>query len=306
MFLQKLGHLLSVFAMAGNTQVESFKTDIEKESVHRTLDRAQVSHQLGSSLGNESLLAKSLGVGQSVVRLVGLCKSGELVGVFVPVKVAAVNDTSAHCESVTVHILCGRVDNDVGAPFKRTAVDRSGKSVVNDQRHAVAVGDTRKLLKIKHVTSRIRDSFGKEAFGVGAESLSYFLLRSVGIHHSAFDTEFFHRYQKEVVSASVDILAADKMVASLADVEYRIKACCLTRRSEHSCHAAFKVGDFGGHGVVGGILQTGVEISLGLQVKKVGHSGGVFIFESSTLKNRQHAGIAAFGLPARLYAYSLQ
>ena len=74
----------------------------------------------------------------------------------------------------------------------------------------------------------------------------------------------------------------------------------LAGRSEHSGGAALQLGDLGGHIVAGGVLQAGVEIAAGLQVKELAHILGGSIFEGSALNNGDLAGLAAFGAVACL------
>ena len=93
-------------------------------------------------------LAKVLRVGEPVVRGVGGGEPGELVGMGVPVKVAAVDNSATHCRGMAVHILGGRVSHDVGTPLEGAAVDGRGEGVVHDEGHTVAVGDAGKLLYI--------------------------------------------------------------------------------------------------------------------------------------------------------------
>ena len=52
----------------------------------------------------------------------------------------------------------------------------------------------------------------------------------------------------------------------------------LAGRGEHGGGAALQLADLGGHIVVGGVLEAGVEVAVGLQVKELTHvlAGGVF------------------------------
>ena len=61
---------------------------------------------------------------------------------------------------------------DVRSPFERAAIDRSGKSIVNNQRNTIFVGDVGKLLDVKNGTSRIADGFAEDNLGVRAECLT--------------------------------------------------------------------------------------------------------------------------------------
>ena len=52
------------------------------------------------------------------------------------------------------------------------------------------------------------------------------------------------------------------MVASLADVEYGIEVGGLSTGGEHSPYSTLKGADLTRHGIVGGVGQTGIEITL--------------------------------------------
>src|SRR5699024_9501002 len=117
----------------------------------RGLAAAEVPHQLGGGLGDESAaLAEPLGGGDAVVALVGGGQAGALVGVGHPVKLAAVHDGAAQSGAVAVHILGGGVGDDVGAALDGAAVDRSGEGGVHDQGHPVGVGGPGKLFGVQH------------------------------------------------------------------------------------------------------------------------------------------------------------
>ena len=92
------------------------------------------------------------------------------------------------------------------------------------------------------------------------------------------------------------------MVAGLADVEYGVKVGRLSRRGEHSADTPFKFGDFCGDDIVGGILQTGVEVSRFFEVEETGHLFAGFVAECRALVNGYNTGFSLFGCPAALYA----
>ena len=92
------------------------------------------------------------------------------------------------------------------------------------------------------------------------------------------------------------------MVAGLTDVEDGIEIGSLSAAGEHCAHTALERGNLAGHGIVGGVLQTGIEIAFLLQVEEHGHLLRIIIFERRTLNNGQHAGVAVLGLPSCLYA----
>ena len=224
------------------------------------------------------------------------------MGAGVPVEVAAIDDDAAHLCGVSVHILRGGVGDDVGAPLEGTAVDGCGECVIDDEGHAVLVGDACKLLDVQNLAARVRDGLAEQRLGVGTEGCRDFLLAGLLRYKGALDAQLLQRDAEEVVRATVDFVGSDEVVAGLTDVEDGIEVGCLTRRGQHSAHTAFEGGNLRGHRVVGGILQASVEVALLLQVEEVGHFFRVVILERGALDDGEHARFAVLGLPACLYA----
>ena len=92
------------------------------------------------------------------------------------------------------------------------------------------------------------------------------------------------------------------MVASLADVEHGVEVGSLTRGGQYGAYTAFEGCNLGGYSIVGGVLQTGVEVAFLLQVEEVGHLLGIVILERGALVDGEHTRLAILGLPACLYA----
>ena len=91
------------------------------------------------------------------------------------------------------------------------------------------------------------------------------------------------------------------MIACLANVEYGIKIGCLPAGSQHSSYTSFECSNLGSYGIVGRVLQAGVEITTILKIKQTGHLLTGFIFESSTLIDGQHTRLPFFRSPSCLY-----
>ena len=92
------------------------------------------------------------------------------------------------------------------------------------------------------------------------------------------------------------------MVAGFADVEECIEVGSLTARCQHSAYASFQGGNLLGHRIVGGILQTGVEIAFFLEVKQLCHLVRVVVLKRGRLDDRQLYRFSVLGLVACLYA----
>ena len=85
------------------------------------------------------------------------------------------------------------------------------------------------------------------------------------------------------------------MVSAGGDIEQGKEIGRLARRGQHSRRAALQRGDLGRHKIVGGVLQAGIKIARGLQVKQLAHilAGGVF--ERGGLNDGNLPGFAVAG-----------
>ena len=302
--LQELRAGESVLAVARHAQVKRFEANVQEERILRSLDAAEVAHELGRSLRDEGALAESLRVGKTVVARVRFGEALELVMMGFPVEVSAIHDAATHGHRVTVHVLGGGMGHDVHAEFNRAAENRSRERVIDNHRHAVLVGDVCKALEVQNLAGRVCNRLAKEALGVRAEGLLDFLVARILVHERAFDTELLHGNAEEVARTAVNSAGADEVVARLADVEHGEEVRRLTGTREHRCHTAFHGRNLGCHGIVGGVLQTRVEVATGLQVEQVGHRVAGLVLESGALVDGKDARFAVFRLPAALYAQS--
>ena len=124
---------------------------------------------------------------------------------------------------MSIHILGGGMCNDITSPLKRTAIDRSGESIIHNKWHTVAMGYSGKFLNVEHLASGIGDRLTEEDLGVGTERFLNLLLRGILIDKGAVDAEFLHRHSEEIERTAVYLGGSDDMVARLADVELGIE-----------------------------------------------------------------------------------
>ena len=144
------GYLLCIATVLRHAQMQRLQAQIQQESVLRTLNTAQVTHQLRGCLCHISALAESLGIGQSVIRFIRCAESRELVRMGFPIEVSAVYDAAAYTGGMPVHVFSSGVNHDIGSPLKRTTVDRCRKCIINNQRHTVTMGNTGEFLNVEH------------------------------------------------------------------------------------------------------------------------------------------------------------
>ena len=206
-----------------------------------------------------------------MIALVGSRQTGELVRVSHPVKVAAVDDRAADADGVTVHVLGGGVCHDVRAELDRAAVDGRREGVVHDEGHTVGMRETRELLDIKNRNGGIGDSLAEHRAGVGTELRGKLFLGQILIHEGDVNSHLLHGNAEQVVGAAVNRGGSDDVAACLADVEQGKEVCRLSAGGQHCRHTALQSGELRCDHVVGGILQTGVEIAACLEVKQLAH-----------------------------------
>ena len=102
---------------------------------------------------------------------VRLAKSRELLGMRFPIEIAAVHDTTAYARGMAVHIFGRGVRDDVRSPFERTAIDRRGERIIDDQGYAMIMGDAGELLHVQYHTPGLEIISPNIAFVFGRNAL---------------------------------------------------------------------------------------------------------------------------------------
>ena len=180
-----------------------------------------------------------------------------------------------------------------------------GNGVVNDQGHAVRVGDTGKQLQIRDDKRRIRQRFGKHAARVILERSVQLLLRAVGIHEGAVDAHFLERLVEQVEGAAVNGARAHHVVTRMADVDDCHHRSGLAGGRQHGADAAFQRGNLLLHGIQRGVAQAGVEKAVVVQIKEAAHRLRRFVAECRALHNRQNTRLPVAGVVSRVYAFRI-
>ena len=191
--------------MAADAHMQGLKSEIQEIRIERRRDGSKVAHQMSSALRDVGELSERLRVGKTVIRLIRLHKPREFVGMLLPVEVSAVDDAAADLRRMSIHILRRGMGYDVAAEVERTAENRSGECVVDDERYAVLVGDLRELGDIQDDPGRIRDSFTEHALRIRTERLLYLRRGGIWIHEREFDSNLLERDSKEIERAAVDL-----------------------------------------------------------------------------------------------------
>ena len=294
--LEILGHRLGVLTVLLHPQGKGLQPDVQQEAVVGGGNGAQVPHELDGGLGDVGpLQTEALGVGDSVIALIRGGQAGELVGVGVPVELAAVHDGAAYGEGVAVHILGGGVGDDVTAPLEGAAVHRGSEGIVHDKGNSVGMGRLGKLFDVQHGEGGVGDGLSKDRLGVGTEGGVQFLLRALGIHEGELDAHALHGDGKKVEGPTVDGGGGDDVVSAARDVEDGIEVGRLSGGQQHGGGAPLQGADLGRYRVVGGVLQSGIEVAAGLQVEQLAHLLAGLIAEGGGLDDGEIAGFAVAG-----------
>ena len=82
--------------MAFNTQWKRFQAEVQKEAVHRRRNRAQITHQLGSSLSDVSFFSELLCIDNTVIGFIRLCQAVIFMAIGIPVEVTAVDNGATY------------------------------------------------------------------------------------------------------------------------------------------------------------------------------------------------------------------
>ena len=140
------------------------------------------------------------------------------------------------------------------------------------------VGRGGKFFNVQHRQGGVGDGLPEYRLGVGPEGGLQLLLRAVRGHKGKLDAHPLHGHRKQVVGPSVDAGGGYHMIPATGDVKDAVKGRGLAGSGEHGGGTPLHLADLGGHMVVGGILEPGIEIACALQVKQLSHvlAGGVF------------------------------
>ena len=136
----------------------------EEERVERAHARAEVAQRLRADLHQIAVHAERLVELKAVVR--GGRIGDDREAAVRPVERARVDDHTADARAVAADELRRRVQHDVRAPVDRPAQVRRRERVVDEQRRAVLVRETRERLDVEHVAARVADRLAEKRLRV--------------------------------------------------------------------------------------------------------------------------------------------
>ena len=129
------------------------------------------------------------------------------------------------------------------------------------------MGRSGKLFQIKDHQRRVGDGLPEDRLGVFAKRIVQLFLCAVRIHKGGFHAHLLKGMGVKVVGAAVKRGGTDDVIPRLGKVHDGIKACRLPGGCQHGRRSPFQVADLRRHGIIGGILETGIKIAGLLQVK---------------------------------------
>ena len=159
-----------------------------------------------------------------------------------------------------------------------------------------------KQFNVQHGQGRVCDGLAKHHLGIRTEGCLQLFFGAVGVYEGHVDTHALHGHTDQVESAAIDSGAGNDVVAAGADIKQRIEVSSLAGSGEHGGCTALQGRDLRRNHVTGRILQTGVEVAGGLQVKELTHILRGSILKGCALNNRDLTGLTAGRTVARLDA----
>ena len=212
---------------------------------------------------------RSRAVDEPVVALVGGVVVGELLRVGGEVEGARVDDDAGDRGAVAAEVLRRGVHDDVGAPLDRADEEGRRDGVVDDERHAVLVGEGGDGLDVEDLGLRVGDRLAEEQLGVGADRGAPRVDRGRVLDEAHLDAEARQRVLQQVEGAAVERGGGDDVVARLGDVEHGERLGRLARGDEQGADAALERGDALLDDVGRRVHQPGVDVAELLEPEEV-------------------------------------
>ena len=211
-------------------------------------------------------------------------RDGRVFAACLPVKVAAVHHDTAERRAVAAQELGGGVQHDVRAVLDGSDQVRGTKGVVDGQGDAVFVSDGRDGVDIRNVGIGVAQGLEVDGLGVGLDG-GLHLRRIVGVHKGSLDAVEGQRVGKQVVTAAINGLLRDNVIARLRQGLDGIGHGCGAGGQGQRAHAAFQRGDAFFQHILGGVGQAAVDVARILQAETGRRMGGVVKHEGRGLIN---------------------
>ena len=225
----------------------------------------------------------------AVIARIGFCEGRILVGVGLPVELAAVHDHAAQRAAVAADELGRRMDHDVGAVLQRTDEDGC-EGVVPDEHDVVLVGHGRDALEVGLIRIRIAEGLSVYNLRVGPDG-SFEGRQVVYIDNGMFNPLGGKGMGDQIERTAVEVVRGDNVVAVLQDVLQGVGDGGGAGSDGQTGHTAFERGHALLEHGLRGVGQAAVDIARVAQAEAVGRVLGVAEDVGSGLINRNRAGI---------------
>ena len=182
-----------------------------------------------------------------------------------------------------------RVNDDVGAVFDRLAEIRCRQRVVDDQRHACALGDLGDRLDVGDDAARIGDRLDEDRLGLRADAaLEGGDVVGIGPHH--VPAEVLEGVVELVDRAAIELLRGHELLARLHQAMHDDHLRGVAGGDREPGGAAFERGDALLQHRVGRIADARIDVAEGLQAEQRRRVVDVLEHERGGLVDRGRAG----------------
>ena len=148
----------------------------------------------------------------------------------------------------------------------------------------------------------VGDGLAENGLGVGPERGLQLLVRAIRGDEGALKAHAAHGMGEQVIGAAVDGGARHHMVAAAGDIEDGEEVRGLAGAGQHGGRTALEFADLRGDGVVGGVLQAGIEVTGLLKVEELSHVLGRVVLPRGGLVDGHLAGLRVAGTVSTLDA----
>ena len=194
--------------------------------------------------------------------------------------------------------------HDVGAVLERSDEIWRGDGVVDDQRDTVGVRDTGDALEVEDVQLRVGDRLRVERLGVRLHRRPPGLQVVRVLDEAHRDAELRQCVVQQVVGTAVEPRRGDDVVTGVGHGEQRDRLGGLPGGHQQRADAALECGDLLLDGVMGGVVDAGVDVAQLLEGEQLRTVLGGVEGERGRLVDRQRTGVG--GGVGRLAGVDLQ
>ena len=238
---QEVDDALGVVGVALYAQTERLQALEQYPGVEGADGGTRVAQYHGADAGYEGSGPGHVGKDGSVIRGVGLGQRGVLVGIGLPVKLAAIYDDATQRATVSADKLGSRVYHHVGAVLQGPYQIRCAKGVVYNDDGIVAVGYLADAVYIGYAGVGVAEGLNDDSLGVGTERGVY-LVKVGGVYDGRCHALGAQRVLQQVECAAIEVVGSYNVVTVLGYVLQRVGHGGCTRSHGQSGYTTLKRG----------------------------------------------------------------